>query len=300
MTRVAPRTVPARAAALALAFAWACAGGSSAGAASPGDLPAVPDPGPGGVDVPATDVDGPCTVLFGLPNDKTGLTSDQCRPSCQCGGKDFTPPAYTESQIAAIAAMVPLDTQPPLTEDPYAHPESHVPAPDKVCGVLLDAQVPGGYHLQTYDGVDAAVAAGARVTHENACGLCSPLQDLVVYMRNPDLTDPVRQCGLTGMFDGDDAQMQCLRDLGFDENCARIWFYNTKNTQAKCQDLCMAAVDQPYHNPDGTLNACLVCDEEQSGPVFKAVAGRNRRNTGLPSSMCRPCSEVLPIVHDYR
>jgi hypothetical protein len=102
------------------------------------------------------------------------------------------------------------------------------------------------------------------------------------------------------MFQGDDEQMQCLRDLGFDENCARIWFYNTKHTQAKCQDVCMAALDQPYHLPDGTLNACLVCDEVESGPVFKAVAGRTRRNTGLPSSMCRPCSEVLPIVHEYR
>ncbi|HNT27256.1 MAG TPA: hypothetical protein PKH10_03660, partial [bacterium] len=58
-------------------------------------------------------------------------------------------------------------------------------------------------------------------------------------------------------------------------------------------------VNDPYHNPDGTLNDCLICDEVNSGPVFKAVAGRNRRNTGLPSSMCRPCAEVQPVFHYY-
>jgi len=37
----------------------------------------------------------------------------------------------------------------------------------------------------------------------------------------------------------------------------------------------------------------------QSGPVFKAVAGRTRRNSGLPNALCRPCSEVRPLVHAY-
>ena len=58
-------------------------------------------------------------------------------------------------------------------------------------------------------------------------------------------------------------------------------------------------LNDPYNLPDGSLNACLQCDEEQSGPVFKAVAGRSRRNTGLASSMCRPCSEVRPLDHHY-
>jgi len=55
----------------------------------------------------------------------------------------------------------------------------------------------------------------------------------------------------------------------------------------------------PYHLPDGRLNDCLLCDEVQSGPVFKAVAGRTRRNSGLPNALCRPCSEVRPLVHAY-
>lgn len=44
---------------------------------------------------------------------------------------------------------------------------------------------------------------------------------------------------------------------------------------------------------------CLRCDEEQSGDVFKAIAGRTRRNTGLPNAICRPCSEARPLIHDY-
>ncbi len=261
------------------------------------DLPADPAPDPAAD--PAPEVAVPCTVLFGVPNDKTGLTADQCRPSCDCDALHFTPPVYTEAQIQAIAAHVLLDPAVAPAEDPYAHPELHVPAPGKVCGFLADASTPGGYHLQTFDGAAAATAAGALVTHRDACGLCSPLADLVVYLRNPDLTAPVRQCGLLGMAQGDDARLQCLRDLGFDEPCARTWDYNTQHTQAACGSVCMKLLDAPYHNPDGSLNDCLQCDEIQSGDVFKAVAGRTRRNTGVPSSMCRPCSEVVPIVHDY-
>lgn len=244
------------------------------------------------------DMDG-CAVLYGLPNDKTGLGPDRCRPSCACGDKQFATPAWTAAQIDAIAARVLVDPPAPPAEDPYLSPEQHVPVAGKVCAVLTEPSVTGGYRVATYDGVAAAEAAGAVVTHDSACGLCSSLQDLAVYMRNPDLTAPVRQCGLLGMAQGDDALRQCLRDLGFSEPCLRIWAWNTKHTQAECRAICLALLDSPYHEPDGTLNACLLCDEEKSGPVFKAVAGRTRRNTGVPSSMCRPCSEVLPLEHVY-
>ena len=277
---------------IVLAFLASCAQ-----ATADGDVPL--DALAGFAEAPAAEVAVPCTVLFGVPNDKTGLTAEQCRPSCDCDGKHFVPPAYTEAQITAIAAHVLLDPPSPPADDPYAHPEQHVPATDKLCGFVDEPSTPGRYHLRTFDDTAAATSAGAIVTHRDACGLCSSLVDLAVYLRNPDLTAPVRQCGLVGMAQGDDARMQCLRDLGFDEPCARIWDLNTQNTQAKCGSVCMKLLDAPYHNPDGSLNDCLQCDEVQSGDVFKAVAGRTRRNTGLPSSMCRPCAEVVPIVHDY-
>ena len=51
--------------------------------------------------------------------------------------------------------------------------------------------------------------------------------------------------------------------------------------------------------PGGRLNDCLQCDEDRSGPVFKATAGRTRRNSGIRSSIERPAEQVAPVVHDY-
>lgn len=274
---------------LAFLVQAACAGGG--GTVASGDLV-----GDVAVDVPSA---APCTVLFGLPNEKTGLTDAQCRPVCDCEGRRFEPPRYDDAWIAALEARVLVTPMEAPTEDPYEHPDAHVPQTDKVCGVLPDAGTPGGYRLRTYDDAASAEADGAKVSHEGACGLCSTLADLVVYMRHPDLTDPVRACGMLGIGPGDDAMMACLRDLGFTEPCATIWFFNTKHTQARCMKDCMALFDKPYHDENGDLNACLLCDEVESGPVFKSVAGRTRRNTGLPSSMCRPCQEVLAVVHEY-
>jgi hypothetical protein len=50
---------------------------------------------------------------------------------------------------------------------------------------------------------------------------------------------------------------------------------------------------------DGGLNECLQCDEDRSGPVFKAVAGRTRRNSGIRSSIERPDAQVSHVVHDW-
>ena len=131
------------------------------------------------------------------------------------------------------------------------------------------------------------------------CGLCSSLEDLAVYLEQPDLTDPVRACGL--MFPRGPAEdhLACLRALGFTEPCAQIWYFNTVHTRERCLAPCVAALDEPYHLPDGSLNECILCDEVQSGPVFKAVAGRTRRNSGVASALCRPCREVRPLVHRY-
>ena len=208
------------------------------------------------------------------------------------------PPLATCADAAALRAWELLDPPPPLTADPYAEPAPAI-SDDAVCAVLRE---PGGarqYRLRDFPTQAAAVAAGAVPTHFGVCGRCSPLADLAVYMETNDLTAPVRACGLAYP-DGPMADhVQCLRDLGFTEPCAQIWYFNTVHTRAACLAPCFAALDQPYHLPDGSLNACLQCDEVQSGPVFKAIAGRTRRNTGLPNAMCRPCSEVRPLIHTY-
>jgi hypothetical protein len=238
--------------------------------------------------------------LFGSPNANTGLGPDACGPTCTCGGEPWTPPAYTAADGADLRAWdlrAPFD---PLPADPYAAPPAAPtdPGEDPVCAVV--PRGPRAYVLRDYPSPRDAEREGAQVTHFGRCGVCSPLQDLAVYLEQPDLTAPVRACGLDHWADPLEDLVGCLEALGFTTPCAQIWAYNTLATRSACGAVCLAALDDPYHEPDGALNACLQCDEDASGPVFQAVAGRTRRNTGLPSSMCRPCGEVRPVEHRYR
>lgn len=234
-----------------------------------------------------------CTGLFGSPGERTGLGSDVCGPACGCDG--VVAATFDEAALANLRAWEPAMPFAELTEDPY----ETAPAPpgEDVCVATFDA-VAGTYALATQPAgfVDTDDAV---VTHRGACGLCSTLQDLEAYVRNPDLTEPVRQCGLEGIRDGQEANIACLEALGFTRPCAQIWYYNTQNTRTACLEPCFAALRDPYHLPDGSLNECLSCDEQESGPTFKAVAGRTRRNSGLASAICRPCDTVASISHGY-
>jgi hypothetical protein len=236
------------------------------------------------------------TRLFGLPNENTGLSDDQCGPTCGCAPDITEGTLPTEVQIAHILTLTLAQPFPDLTDDPYTHPDDFIPNRDGVCAVTLTGT---SYTISAFASEEEAEAAGAIPTHGGACGRCSPLQDLAVYMRNPDLTQPVRACGLLSLQEGDDAALACIRDLGFTEPCAQTWFYNTRHTREVCLGECLRLLNAPYHTPNGDLNACILCDEVKSGDVFKAVAGRTRRNTGLPSALCRPCDEVRALSHQY-
>jgi len=118
------------------------------------------------------------------------------------------------------------------------------------------------YRLETFADAAGAREAGATITHFGACGLCSSVRDLAIYMRYPDLTEPVRACGLRGVFGSPDEVRTCIEALGFSAPCAQIWWFNTLATRASCAE--------------------------------------PRRNTGLANAMCRPCSEVRPLDHDHR
>jgi len=242
-----------------------------------------------------------CAVLFGRPSAQTGLGDAQCRPSCACGATVWTPPAYGAAFVdSLVTAWAPESPFPPLSADPYASPAPPDDPPGTVCAVLPTGPAgaaPRPYRLDTWPTEAAARAAGARPTHFGRCGVCSTLANLAVYMRENDLTAPVRACGLSSATF--EANVACLQGLGFDLPCAQVWAYNTAHTRSACLAPCLAALDQPYHLPDGRLNDCLRCDEERSGAVFKGVAGRTRRNSGLPNALCRPCAEVQPLVHDY-
>jgi hypothetical protein len=244
-----------------------------------------------------------CQVLFGNPTADTGLTPSQCRPACACNGVSFTPPNYDAAFMQALVDdWQPVTPFPPLTIDPYTQPVPPDDPAGTVCAVIAPPsnQKPRPYELMTFASSAGATAASAHVTHYGHCGVCSTLANLAVYMRNNDLGKAVRACAFAnGAPDGGDPDLQCLLGLGFDMPCAQIWAYNTANTRRLCLQTCVANFDAPYNNPDGTLNPCLQCDEDLSGPVFKAVAGRTRRNSGLPNAICRPCSQVQPLTHAY-
>lgn len=278
-------------------------------------LAACPDPQPAPrpdatvSDVPTDVASEPaacttCPALFGRPVARTGLTAAQCRPSCDADGGTFAPPAYGDAFIRSLVTDWRLETPyPDLAGDPYAGTPMPVPdPPDTVCAVVPTGDagaVPRPYRLETFPSEAAARAAGARPTHFGHCGVCSTLANLAVYLRENDLSSPVQACGLVGFTDGGDANLACLMALGFDRPCAQIWYYNTVHTREQCLSLCFTMLNRPYHLPDGTLNPCYQCDEDRSGPVFKDVAGRTRRNAGLPNAICRPCAEVRPLVHAY-
>ena len=200
------------------------------------------------------------------------------------------PSTTTATLVALLRTKVPVD--PPSLRgdaDPYDTWRGRAPPrppPGTVCGVRFE---PDGvrYRLATFPAEAAARAAGYAVTHLGACGTCSTLQDLAVYLERPDLTAPVRRCGIRPTSAG---VLDCLGRLGFSPACARIWFFNARNTGRECLGVCALSWlrGEPSAGPDGKLNPCLQCDEDRSGPVFQAVAGRTRRNSGIVSSIPRP------------
>ena len=155
------------------------------------------------------------------------------------------------------------------------------------------------YVIGTFRDERAAEDNGYTVTHKGHCGTCSTLQDLASYLYHRDLTTPVRRCSALVWFKP--WSISCLEALGFTRPCAETWYYNAKNTARECLRPCIDSWvrKEPFNKPDGSLNDCLACDEERSGPVFKYVAGRTRRNSGIQSSIDRPEDEVYSIVHDY-
>jgi hypothetical protein len=238
----------------------------------------------------------PCETLFGSPSASTGLGDAECGPACECGEKPFTPQALSEAELQALEAATPANAPAVLSEDPYTADPDANPDASLFCGILGEAS---SYTLQSFESEAAAAEAGAKITHSGACGQCSSLQNLAVYMRIGDLKEPVQACAMKGLFEGEAANRECLEELGFDEACAQIWYFNSKHTSEVCLEICMANLEAPHHKEDGSLNDCVQCDEDESGGVFKTYSGRTRRNSGLPSSLCRPCESVTPVFHDY-
>jgi hypothetical protein len=113
-----------------------------------------------------------------------------------------------------------------------------------------------------------------------------------------DMTKVGKKCGEEGILNTK-LGLKCFKDLGMTDACATIWNFDAIYDASKCGGICLRDLDKPYNNPDKncTINDCLQCDEDKAGPVFKQVAGRTRRRSGLASAIQRPCESVASIVH---
>jgi len=250
-------------------------------------------------------MDTSCEGFFGSPNANTGLDTDVCFARIE-GDATWTPRAWDAAAYAALLSWT-LDNPPSvLVDNPYEVTPDLQPDPNAVCVVTTTGD--HAYRLETFSeatpdaSIEAAKAAGGVVTHGGACGACSSLADLEVYARIPDQTDPVRSCAMSNLGGPVEDVDACIQDtVGFTPPCARAWAYNAIHDGELCREICLISLldDEPYNQPDGTLNGCLQCDEDVSGAVFKTIAGRTRRNSGLASAICRPCETVWRIDHMY-
>ena len=190
------------------------------------------------------------------------------------------------------------NTQPPQNETLLAIGAKAVCAVHYESNSTADDCVDASYRLVTYPSWQDAEAAGGFVTHAGHCGVCSTMQDLAVYLQNPDLTTLGKFCGKQVAL-GWDHGIKCYRELGMTEDCALIWATNSWNTAKECWKKCVhsAPNKQNYGPPPFCkLNDCLHCDEEKSGPIFKRIGGRTRRRSGLLSAIVRPCDQLLNIT----
>ncbi len=252
-------------------------------------------------------------TLFGRPTNETGLSDECCTPSCayvEDGQlRVWTAPLYTKADMEALFNDWVLVESPPKVDK---HDRTKVcgvfPLPERMNGT--DGPMP--YRLVSYDSVEDAEADGALVTHRGTCGACSSLRDLAVYIANPNLSDPIRECAIVNFFDRELGRLACIASFGFDLECAQAWDRNVRNTQSRCLQTCggddgVGFNNRPYDcerdflpDDEELINDCLICDEVFSVEVFRAAAGRARRNSGLPSPICRNCEGVFRVEHYYR
>eukprot|EP01138_Halocafeteria_seosinensis_P001993 gb/GECG01002041.1/.p1 GENE.gb/GECG01002041.1/~~gb/GECG01002041.1/.p1 ORF type:complete len:274 (+),score=15.30 gb/GECG01002041.1/:1-822(+) len=220
----------------------------------------------------------------------------------------WSPPTYNQTVVEAFWNKILLNPMPPLEKDPYQIPNFNTTWNDSVCAVKYAQDKVTGkedrhrYYLYTYRNPQDAVNDNAYVTHLHPCGYCSTTKDLAIYMNYTDLTNPVRICGALATF-SQPLAMECLEKIGFTTQCSKIWMYDAINTRKECWPPCIKDWIEGVPNnvpPNSTnLNPCLECDETKSGPIFKVVAGRTRRDSGLESSINRPPSSIYNITHYY-
>lgn len=214
-------------------------------------------------------------------------------------------PCDRKKAIEAFKKKNVVNIWPSFESDPYknqtkqseAEIQRYLQDHTRVCAIRYANALKTDYELRDFPDKKSAENTGFIVTHQGKCGACSNLKDLAVYLEQ-NLTKVVRACGarIFGFL-----IRKCLYNLGFTSPCVSIWEYNIYNTRKQCFGVCIKAwiTGQPNNKPDGSLNDCLQCDEDKSGPVFKYFAGRTRRNSGITSAIHRPPDQIYNMTHCY-
>lgn len=183
-----------------------------------------------------------------------------------------------------------------------------------VCAYKYDSNYNGQctYTIKTYKNKQRAKKANAVVVHKGKCGVCSTARNVANFLR-PDLDVESAKCGIffayvpTGPFGDltfDDAFLMSkncfMNDIGFDEDCATLWASNAFNTGLFCGKICKQFLengDPPNDPVTCDLAACLQCDEDYSGRVFRKLGGFTRRRGGVVASFgaLRDCDSIANI-----
>jgi hypothetical protein len=175
-----------------------------------------------------------------------------------------------------------------------------------VCGVKFLNTEKTQYRLKSFSSLSSLQnASGYYLTHFQACGTCSSLQDLAVY-GELDLTKMAKTCSKKLTLEG---KKKCMQQIGFTESCSETWAYNGANTAKFCVKTCIKTYgffeiifgfeSVPPTDNSNRLNPCILCDERISGPGFQYTAGRTRRSSGIISEIDRPNKEIYSVSHDY-
>lgn len=226
-------------------------------------------------------------------------------------------PKYWQPQTSFSTAMVEsykeqlptsfyaLNCNPYKTENCHTTPlQDYLEEESAVCAISYPILQNGeqsctNYSMVTYKSSKDALNAGAYITHEGSCGVCSTTQDQALYLTQ-DFTDAGKKCATKGVLN-EEAGLECYIELGLTYDCAKIWNYDGIYDGTTCATTCLGALSEPNNGPAPgcELNDCLQCDEDNAGPIFSTFAGRTRRRSGLLSEIIRPCESIARInVYD--
>mmetsp|Transcript_21498 Transcript_21498/g.36005 ORF Transcript_21498/g.36005 Transcript_21498/m.36005 type:complete len:285 (+) Transcript_21498:82-936(+) len=213
---------------------------------------------------------------------------------------------FSAAMIAAYKQQVPLIPY-TLNCNPYedsdcstSPPQEYLDLDGAVCGFIYSQEADEvisctSYTMKSYPSRTDAINAGAVITHEGSCGVCSTAQDQALFLTE-DFTDAGKKCATKGVVD-EEAGLQCYIELGMSTDCAKIWNYDGIYDGQVCTKTCLGKLQEPNNGPPPacTLNECLQCDEDEAGPIFSAFSGRTRRRSGLLSEIVRPCESIARI-----